>query len=273
QSTKDFSFPDVCPECGTPLVRVEGEAAWRCPNEEGCPPQQKGKIEHFVARKAMNIDGLGEETIDLLYDKGLIRNIADIYSLRKEDIADLERFGDKSADNIIAGINASKSVPWARVLFALGIRMVGETTAKKIARRFNSIDALQWATKEQLIAIEDVGEQIADNIIAYFNNLDNLTILTRLKEAGLQMEDLSTTSVPLSNKLEGMTIVISGTFAHHSRDEYKEMIEAHGGKNSGSVSKKTSFILAGDNMGPEKRKKAEDLGVKIISEDEFLEML
>ena len=273
QSTKDFSFPDVCPECGTPLVRVEGEAAWRCPNEEGCPPQQKGKIEHFVARKAMNIDGLGEETIDLLYDKGLIRNIADIYSLRKEDIAALERFGDKSADNILAGINASKSVPWARVLFALGIRMVGETTAKKIARRFNSIDALQWATKEQLIAIEDVGEQIADNIIAYFNNLDNLTILTRLKEAGLQMEDLSTTSVPLSNKLEGMTIVISGTFAHHSRDEYKEMIEAHGGKNSGSVSKKTSFILAGDNMGPEKRKKAEDLGVKIISEDEFLEML
>lgn len=273
QRTKDFSFPDVCPECGTPLVRVEGETAWRCPNEEGCPPQQKGKIEHFVARKAMNIDGLGEETIDLLYDKGLIRNIADIYSLRKEDIAALERFGDKSADNIIAGINASKSVPWARVLFALGIRMVGETTAKKIARRFNSIDALQWATKEQLIAIEDVGEQIADNIIAYFNNLDNLTILTRLKEAGLQMEDLSTTSVPLSNKLEGMTIVISGTFAHHSRDEYKEMIEAHGGKNSGSVSKKTSFILAGDNMGPEKRKKAEDLGVKIISEDEFLEML
>ena len=273
QSTKDFSFPDVCPECGTPLVRVEGEAAWRCPNEEGCPPQQKGKIEHFVARKAMNIDGLGEETIDLLYDKGLIRNIADIYSLRKEDIAALERFGDKSADNILAGINASKSVPWARVLFALGIRMVGETTAKKIARRFNSIDALQWATKEQLIAIEDVGEQIADNIIAYFNNLDNLTILTRLKEAGLQMEDLSTTIVPLSNKLEGMTIVISGTFAHHSRDEYKEMIEAHGGKNSGSVSKKTSFILAGDNMGPEKRKKAEDLGVKIISEDEFLEML
>lgn len=273
QSTKDLSFPDVCPECGTPLVRVEGEAAWRCPNEEGCPPQQKGKIEHFVARKAMNIDGLGEETIDLLYDKGLIRNIADIYSLRKEDIAALERFGDKSADNIIAGINASKSVPWARVLFALGIRMVGETTAKKIARRFNSIDALQWATKEQLMAIDDVGEQIADNIIAYFNNLDNLTILTRLKEAGLQMEDLSTTSVPLSNKLEGMTIVISGTFAHHSRDEYKEMIEAHGGKNSGSVSKKTSFILAGDNMGPEKRKKAEDLGVKIINEDEFLEML
>ncbi len=273
QSTKDLSFPDVCPECGTPLVRVEGEAAWRCPNEEGCPPQQKGKIEHFVARKAMNIDGLGEETIDLLYDKGLIRNIADIYSLRKEDIAALERFGDKSADNIIAGINASKSVPWARVLFALGIRMVGETTAKKIARRFNSIDALQWASKEQLMAIDDVGEQIADNIIAYFNNLDNLTILTRLKEAGLQMEDLSTTSVPLSNKLEGMTIVISGTFAHHSRDEYKEMIEAHGGKNSGSVSKKTSFILAGDNMGPEKRKKAEDLGVKIINEDEFLEML
>lgn len=266
-------FPTTCPECGTPLVRVEGEAAWRCPNELGCPPQIKGKIEHFVSRKAMNIDGLGEETIDLLYRQGLLHNIADLYSLRLEDIAAQERLGEKSAQNILAGIEASKQVPWARVLFALGIRMVGETTAKKIARVYNSIDRLQWATAEQLCAIEDVGPQIADNIVAYFNDMRNLEILARLREAGLQFEDLNTQYSQLTTKLSGMSIVISGTFAHHSRDEYKAMIEAHGGKNVGSVSKKTSFILAGENMGPEKRKKAEELGVKMMSEDEFLEMV
>ena len=272
QSTKDFSFPEVCPECGTPLVRVEGEAAWRCPNEAGCPPQIKGKIEHFVSRKAMNIDGLGEETIDLLYRQDLLHNIADIYSLRLEDIAAQERLGEKSAQNMLAGIEASKNVPWSRVLFALGIRMVGETTAKKIAKRFTSIDTLQWATAEQLCAIEDVGPQIADNIVAYFNDLHNLEILARLRQAGLQFEGEAEPE-PTSDKLAGQVIVISGTFAHHSRDEYKALIEAHGGKNSGSVSKKTSFILAGDNMGPEKRKKAEDLGIKMISEEEFLEMI
>ena len=266
-------FPTVCPECGTPLVRVEGEAAWRCPNEAGCPPQIKGKIEHFVSRKAMNIDGLGEETIDLFYQKGLLHTIADIYSLRREDIAAQERLGEKSAQNILDGIEASKQVPWARVLFALGIRMVGETTAKKIARKYNTIDALQWATAEQLCAIEDVGPQIAENIVAYFNDINNLAILERLREAGLQFEDHSTLDAPLSTKLEGLSIVISGTFSQHSRDEYKAMIEQNGGKNVGSVSKKTSFILAGENMGPEKRKKAEDLGIRLVTEEEFLEMV
>ncbi len=269
----NYTFPRVCPECGTPLVRIEGEAAWRCPNESGCAPQQIGKIVHFVSRKAMNIDGLGEETIDLFYREGLLHTIADIYSLRKEDIARLDGLGDKSADNMLAGIEASKSVPWSRVLFALGIRMVGETTAKKIARRFTSIETLQWATKEQLTAIDDVGDQIAENIISYFMDIKNLEIVNRLRDAGLQFEDTEAGNGPLSDKLEGKSIVISGTFAHHSRDEYKEMIEAHGGKNVGSVSKKTSFILAGDNMGPEKRKKAESLGVPMISEDEFIEML
>ena len=189
-----------------------------------------------------------------------------------EDIAAQERLGEKSAQNMLAGIEASKQVPWARVLFALGIRMVGETTAKKIARVYNSIDALQWATAEQLCAIEDVGPQIAENIVAYFNDIRNLEILERLRQAGLQFEGEAAEG-PQSDKLAGMSIVISGTFSHHSRDEYKAMIEAHGGKNVGSVSKKTSFILAGDSMGPEKRKKAESLNVKLITEDEFLEMI
>ena len=269
----DYQFPTLCPECGTPLVRVEGEAAWRCPNETGCQPQIKGKIEHFVSRKAMNIDGLGEETIDLFFERGMLHNIADIYALRKDDIAQLERLGDKSADNILSGIEASKQVPWARVLFALGIRMVGETTAKKIAKRFPSIDALQAATKEELIAVEDVGEQIADNIIAYLHNEQNLLIINRLREAGVKMKEESGEWKAESDKLAGKTIVISGTFAQHSRDEYKDFIEAHGGKNSGSVSKKTSFILAGENMGPEKRKKAEELGIPLMSEEEFLQLI
>ena len=269
---KDYAFPTRCPVCGAELVRVEGEAAWRCPNESGCKPQLLGKIEHFVSRKAMNIDGLGEETIVLFYDNGLLHNVADIYDLRKEDIARLERLGDKSAENIISSIEASKHVPWARVLFALGIRMVGETTAKKIAKRFPSVDALRVASKEELIAIEDVGEQIADNIIAYFEDSNNLLIVNRLQEAGVTTEE-ETMDTQLSTKLEGKTIVISGTFNQHSRDEYKDLIEAHGGKNSGSVGKKTDFILAGQNMGPEKRKKAEELGVVMINEEEFLAMI
>ena len=268
-----YAFPTHCPECGTLLVRVEGEAAWRCPNEVSCPPQIKGKMEHFVSRKAMNIDGLGSETIDLLYSQGLLKNIADIYVLTQEDIASQERLGEKSAQNILAGIETSKQVPWARVLFALGIRMVGETTAKKIARRFPSIDQLQWATMEQLTAIEDVGEQIANNIIAYFNDLNNLEIINRLREAGVQMESQEVEQAPQSDILQGKSIVVSGVFSHHSRDEYKAMIEANGGKNVGSVSKKTTFILAGENMGPEKRKKAESLGVEIITEEQFLTML
>ena len=268
-----YTFPTKCPECGAKLVRVEGEAAWRCLNEVSCPPQIKGKMEHFVSRKAMNIDGLGSETIDLLYSQGLLKNIADIYVLTQEDIARQERLGEKSAQNILAGIETSKQVPWARVLFSLGIRMVGETTAKKIARRFPSIDQLQWATIEQLTAIEDVGEQIANNIIAYFNDLNNLEIINRLREAGVQMESQEVEQAPQSDILQGKSIVVSGVFSHHSRDEYKAMIEANGGKNVGSVSKKTTFILAGENMGPEKRKKAESLGVEIITEEQFLTML
>ncbi len=268
-----YTFPTNCPECGAKLVRVEGEAAWRCPNEIGCPPQIKGKMEHFVSRKAMNIDGLGSETIDLLYSQGLLKNIADIYDLKQEDIARQERLGEKSAQNILAGIEASKQVPWARVLFALGIRMVGETTAKKIARRFPTIDQLQWATLEQLTAIDDVGEQIAQNVIAYFNHLDNLEIINRLREAGVQMESQEEEQAPQSDILQGKSIVVSGVFSQHSRDEYKAMIEAHGGKNVGSVSKKTSFILAGENMGPEKRKKAESLGIEILTEEQFLELI
>ena len=268
-----YTFPTNCPECGANLVRVEGEAAWRCPNEASCPPQIKGKMEHFVSRKAMNIDGLGSETIDLLYSQGLLKNIADIYTLTQEDIARQERLGEKSAQNILKGIEESKQVPWARVLYALGIRMVGETTAKKVVRKFPSIDLLQWATLEQLTDVEDVGDQIATNIIAYFNDLRNLEIITRLRDAGVQMEILNEEPAAQSDILEGKSIVVSGVFTHHSRDEYKAMIEANGGKNVGSVSKKTSFILAGDNMGPEKRKKAESLGVEIITEEAFLEIL
>lgn len=265
-------FPTVCPECGTPLVRVEGEAAWRCPNDMTCPPQIKGKMEHFVSRRAMNIDGLGEETVALLYEQGLLHNIADIYSLTLTDLAKQERLGQKSAQNILDGIEASKKVPWARVLFALGIRMVGETTAKKIAKRFPTIDLLEAATREQLTAVEDVGEQIADNVIAYFADERNREIVSRLRSAGLQMQ-AEEEAAPVSDKLAGQSVVISGTFAHHSRNEYKSLIEANGGKNVGSVSKKTSFILAGENMGPEKLKKAEALGIRLVDEEEFLQMI
>lgn len=274
-SSQPFAFPTTCPECGTPLVRVEGEAAWRCPNEVSCPPQLKGKLEHFVSRKAMNIEGLGSETIALLYDKGLLHSIADIYSLRAEDIAAQERLGEKSAQNILASVEQSKQVPWSRVLFALGIRMVGETTAKKIAKRFTSVDSLQWATKEELTSVEDVGEQIADNIIAYFADIRNLETVTRLQAAGVQLEAISNqqSAVSVPQVLAGKTIVISGTFTRHSRDEYKQMIEDHGGKNSGSVSKNTDFILAGDNMGPSKLEKARSLGVQLMNEDEFLALI
>lgn len=273
-ATAPYQFIQTCPECGTPLVRIDGEAAWRCPNETSCPPQLKGKLEHFVSRKAMDIDGLGQETIDLLFEQGLVRNIADIYDLRKDDIAKQEGFGDKSAEKILTGIETSKQVPWSRVLFALGIRMIGETTAKKIARRFTSIDTLQWATIEELTSIEDVGEQIAHNIIAYFQDETNLSILVRLRQAGVQLvSEQPTQTNTATQSLAGKTIVISGTFSFHSREEYKDMIEQHGGKNAGSVSGKTSFILAGENMGPEKRHKAESLGIPLVSEEDFLQML
>lgn len=267
-----ITFIRTCPECGATLVRVEGEAAWRCPNESGCPPQQKGKMEHFVSRKAMNIDGLGSETIDLFYEKGWLRNIADIYDLNRDEIAALPGFGDKSADRLMAGLEESKKVPWSRVLFALGIRFVGETTAKKLAKAYPSVDLLSAATQEALTEVEDVGEEIAKAIVAHLGNDENRRIIERLRAAGLQMESHEAEE-RLSDILEGKGIVVSGVFARHSRDEYKAMIEAHGGKNIGSVSAKTAFILAGENMGPAKLEKAQKLGVQIVSEDEFLAMI
>ncbi len=278
QKTKDeglhaYQFPTHCPECGTELVRDPEQAAWRCPNETGCAPQIKGKIEHFVARKAMNIEGLGEEIINLLYNQDLLHNIADIYTLTVQDIASQERLGEKSAQNILAGVEASKQVPFARVLFALGIRYVGETTAKKITRAFPTIDLLIAATKEELMTVEDVGEQVAESVLAYFANEANLLLVNRLREAGLSFESSQPLNLPTSQLLKGQSIVISGTFALHSRDELKQLVEENGGKNVGSVSAKTSFIIAGENMGPQKLEKAQKLGVKIISEDEFIAMI
>ncbi len=265
-------FAKVCPECGTPLVRDDNEAAHYCPNEDGCPPQIKGKMEHFVSRKAMNIDGLGEETIALLYDNGLLHNVADIYELKTPDLARLERLGVKSAHNIRAGIEASKQVPFQRVLFALGIRYVGETVAKKLAAAFRSIDRLAAATLDQLMAVPDIGESIAQSVLAYFAKPEHRQLVERLRAHGLQME-MADSDTPVSDTLQGMSIVISGVFTHHSRDEYKAIIEQHGGKNVGAVSGATSFILAGDNMGPAKLEKAEKLGVKIVGEEEFLKMI
>ena len=267
-NAQSVQFIQRCPECGAPLVRYEGEAAWYCPNDTGCPPQIKGRIEHFVARKAMNIIGLGPELIEDYYRRRLIRNVADLYTIDVQQInGDGSR--DKSAQNIVRAIEKSKEVPFERVVFALGIRFVGETSAKLLARHFKTIDALMQASLEELQEIEGIGEVMAKSIISYFHNEANLDIIRRLREYGLQMQ-LSTLDAPLSNKLEGMSIVISGVFAHHSRDEYKAMIEQHGGKNVGSISSKTTFILAGENMGPSKLQKAEKLGIRILSEDEFL---
>lgn len=266
-------FITHCPECGSKLIRYEGEAAHYCPNETSCPPQIKGKIEHFISRKAMNIDGLGPETVDMFYRLGLIKNTADLYQLTADDIKNLDRMGEKSAENIIKGIEASKEVPFERVLFALGIRFVGETVAKKIAKSFNDIDELENANLEKLINIDEIGEKIAQSILTYFTNPLNRELIERLKSTGLQLyrreEDLS----GYTDKLAGQSIVISGVFTHHSRDEYKELIEKNGGKNVGSISAKTSFILAGENMGPAKLEKAHKLGIKFMSEDEFLTLI
>ena len=266
-------FITHCPECGSKLIRYEGEAAHYCPNETSCPPQIKGKIEHFISRKAMNIDGLGPETVDMFYRLGLIKNTADLYQLTADDIKNLDRMGEKSAENIIKGIEASKEAPFERVLFALGIRFVGETVAKKIAKSFNDIDELENANLEKLINIDEIGEKIAQSILTYFANPLNRELIERLKSTGLQLyrreEDLS----GYTDKLAGQSIVISGVFTHHSRDEYKELIEKNGGKNVGSISAKTSFILAGENMGPAKLEKAHKLGIKLMSEDEFLTLI
>ena len=266
-------FITNCPECGSKLVRYEGEAAHYCPNETACPPQIKGKIEHFISRRAMNIDGLGPETVDMFYRLGLIKNTADLYRLTADDIKGLDRMGEKSAENIINGINQSKEVPFERVIFALGIRFVGETVAKKIAKAFKNVEELENADLETLISIDEIGEKIAQSILNYFSNASNRELVRRLRKTGLQLyrteEDLS----GYTDKLAGQSIVISGVFTHHSRDEYKDLIEKHGGKNVGSISAKTSFILAGENMGPAKLEKANKLGVKIMNEEEFLKLI
>lgn len=266
-------FIRTCPECGTPLKRIEGEAAWFCPNEKGCPPQIKGRIEHFISRKAMNIEGLGSETIGQFYSLGLVRDASDLYTLQPDVIAGLERMGERSAQNIVDAVKQSCSVPFERVLFALGIRYVGETVAKKLALALHSIDRIIEATTEDLIRIGDIGVRIAQSVVAYFSDEDNLRFVERLRQYGVQMQITEERLSERTDKLSGATIVISGTFTHHSRDEYKALIEQHGGMNTGSVSGKTTYILAGENMGPAKLEKARKLGVRILSEEEFLEMI
>lgn len=272
EDAKPVKFIDKCPECGTPLVRYEGEAAHYCPNDTGCPPQIKGRIEHFIARRAMNIDSLGPETVDEYYRRGLVHNIADLYTIKVQDINGSGN-RERSARKIADGIAASKQVPFERVVFALGIRFVGETSARLLARHFKTMDALQNASMQQLMEVEGVGEVIAKSVIAYFHNPVNQDIVERLRSYGLQMQLSEEQITGASDKLAGKSIVISGVFAKHSRDEYKALIEQHGGKNVGSISGKTSFILAGDNMGPSKLQKAEKLGIPLVNEDDFLDMI
>lgn len=280
------TFIEHCPECKTQLVRSSGEAAWYCPNEKGCPPQIKGKLEHFIARRAMNIDSLGEGKVEVLFEQGLLRNAADLYLLKFENLLGIEKilpqedgkaprkvsFREKTVENILKGIEDSKSVPFERVLFALGIRHVGETVAKKLARHFAGIDAIIEAKYENLISVDEVGDKIAGSIMNYFSDAENLAMVNQLRIAGLKMR-IEEENIIQRSTLQGKTFVVSGVFSRFSRDEIKQSIEQNGGKVSGSISSKTTFVLAGDNMGPEKRKKAEELGVKIISEDEYLRML
>lgn len=265
-------FITRCPECGTPLVRPEGEAAHYCPNDSGCPPQIKGRIEHFVTRRAMNIN-MGPETVEDLYEAGWVKNVADLYDLKITDLMSLERWAEKSARNLLNSLRESKSVPFERVLYALGIRYVGETVAKRLAMSFHSIDELMHASFEQLVAVDEIGDRIAQSVVTYFADERNRQIVERLRAQGLQMAVSEAVLANRSDRLKGLTFVISGTFSQHSRDEYKTMIEQHGGKNTGSVSGKTSYILAGENMGPAKLEKAAKLGVRIIHEDEFLKMI
>lgn len=269
--SRAFEYATVCPECGTPLVRFEGESKHYCPNAGGCRPQIIGRIIHFIKRKAMDIDGLGEETVELLYENGLIRNAADLYDLRAEQIAVLPRLGDKSADNIIQSIAMSKEVPFRRVLFALGIRFVGETTAKYLAAHFKTLEAVMQASSEELTEAEEVGGKIADSIVEYFADEDNLRIIERLRKAGLQFSEKE--RLLASEIFKGKSFVISGTFTDHSRDELKELIESHGGRNLAAVSANVDYLVAGRNMGPSKLQKAQKLGIKLISEEEFSKML
>lgn len=272
-SGEKVHFIKNCPECNTELIRIDGEAAHYCPNDNGCPPQIKGKIEHFISRKAMNIEGLGAETIDLFFRLGYIRNVADIYKLEKESISKLERFGQKSADNLMIGLEKSREIPFEKVLFALGIRFVGETVAKKLAKYFLTIDALMNASHEELIKVDEIGERIAQSVISYFQDEKHVKLIQELKGNGIQFEISETINEKSTNLLGGKSFVISGLFSNYSREEYKLMIEQNGGKNVSSVSAKTDYILAGENMGPSKLEKAEKLGVKIINENDFLEMI
>lgn len=264
-------FITKCPECGAELVRVEGEAKHFCPNSNNCPPQIKGKIEHFVSRKAMNIETIGEETVALMYDAGLVHNIADLYDLTKEQVLKLDRMADKSAENIIKGIESSKQVPFERVVYALGIRHVGETMAKKLAFALKDIETLSNASVEQLVAVGDIGEVIAQSIVDYFANDDNVKIIARLIDAGLQFKVKE--QEKLSSSLEGLSVIISGTFTHYSRDEIKKVIELHGGKNVSSISKNTDLFVTGENIGPAKLEKATKLNIKMVNEDEFRRMI
>ncbi|MBO4500086.1 MAG: NAD-dependent DNA ligase LigA [Bacteroidaceae bacterium] len=268
-----IKFISKCPECGAELVRYAGESANYCPNSSSCPPQIKGRVEHFISRKAMAIDGIGPETVDLFFRKGIVKDFTDLYSLKASDITNFEGIGDKSADNMVSTIANSKSVPFERVLFALGIRFVGEVVAKNLAKAFKSLDALENASFEQLIAVDEIGEKIARSVIEYFADPINKDIVAKVKSIGLQTR-LSDDSIGgESDLLSGKTIVISGVFSIHSREEYKEIIEQNGGKNSSSISSKTSFVLVGENMGPAKREKAERMGIRLMSEDDFLELL
>jgi DNA ligase (NAD+) len=264
-------FVEICPDCNSKLVRKEGEAQHYCPNEDHCPTQIKGKLEHFISRKAMNIEGLGSETIDLLFEKGLVRAITDLYDLTFDQIVNLDGMAEKSANNLLQGLEVSKKVPFHRVLFALGIRHVGETVAKKLVNHFDNINALSEASKEELMQVDEIGEKIADSLLSYFSKQENLMALDRFMAIGLQFQNEE--KVNISNKLEGKTFVVSGVFESFSRDELKNLIEENGGKNVSAISSKTNFVLAGDNMGPSKLKKAADLNVPILSEEDFKQMI
>lgn len=266
-------FISLCPECGTALIRKEGEAAHYCPNENGCPPQIKGKIEHFISRKAMDIDGLGSETIELLFNEGLVHNVADLYSLSVDKLKNLERLGVKSAKRILSSLEESKSVSFQRVLFALGIRYVGETVAKKLVAAFKTIENLKTASLESLTEVDEIGSRIAESVVSWFENADNLELLRQLSENNLQFEIDEEDRSPQSNKLAGLSIIISGSFKLHSRDELKALIEQNGGKNVSSISKKTSYLVAGEKIGPSKLQKAESLKIPIISEEELIQLI
>lgn len=270
---KPVEFVGKCPACGAPLVRVEGEASWQCPNKYHCPPQIAGRVEHFVGRKMMNIDGVGEETATQLMARGFVRDIADLYDLTESQLLTLDGFGPRSAQRVLEGLEASKSVPYDRVIYALSIPFVGDTVAKKVARAFPDIDRLMAARAEEIAAVKDLGPRIAESIVGYFAEPRNREVVERLRAAGLQMSQPEESGEGRTNLLEGKSFVISGTFSRHSRDEYKELIERNGGKNVGSISKKTDYVFAGENMGPAKKEKAASLGITVISEDDFLAMI